>query len=135
MVKLETQEQKWRREGRKEAALMLMNNIEAESLEDDKLVSWGENGCSGDYSGYWNDKAVLEFFDVDSSESFIERQAKSFSAAMVKAEDAYFYEQFLVRIIESYKEDLSTNGESHLDKAAYFLGLHPDQVQKVSSHD
>ncbi len=128
MGKRETQEQKWRREGRKEAALMFMEKIDPESLEHEELVYWGEVGQCGDYSGCWEEDKVLAFFDVNASESFIERQTKAFNSVVVKADDAFFYESFLRSILKTYKDDLSTGGNTPLDNAAYFLGLHPDQL-------
>ncbi|WP_273859557.1 hypothetical protein [Photobacterium sp. GSS17] len=127
----ESKEQRWRREGRREAALLLMEKLSAESIEHTELVGWSSIADTGDYSGHWNEQAVFQFFNADITESYLEAQL----AAAMKTKSAYmdakFIEGMLRTIIEDYRHDLSTNGMTQLDKAAFYLGIHSKPPQET----
>ncbi|PSW14756.1 hypothetical protein C9I98_21460 [Photobacterium sanctipauli] len=127
---METKEQRWRKEGRREAALLLMQKTSAESIDNEELVSWSANGDAGDYSGYWNEKAVFTFFDAEISESYLDCQIQSAMMLQSASMDAKLIELMLKQVIEDYRHDLSTHGTTQLDRAAYYFGLHPDQKLK-----
>ncbi|MDK9789756.1 hypothetical protein [Vibrio sp. D431a] len=133
-MKNETDAQKWRREGRLEAAEILMDKLHPESLEHETMVEWSEDGCHGDRSGAWNRENVIAFFDCDVSESLIERQAGKLARYKNKSEELFHLDSMLRKIIIENNEMLTKDGNTTLDKAAYLLGLHPDQKMNESSN-
>ncbi|MGF1717298.1 hypothetical protein L4D08_20760 [Photobacterium chitinilyticum] len=128
---VETKEQRWRKEGRREAALLLMQKLSPEDIDHKEMVGWSENGDAGDYSGYWNEKSVFDFFDAEVKESYLDNQLKNANKLQSASMDAELVELMLKKIISDYQQDLTNNGMTQLDRAAYYFGLHPDQMQRT----
>lgn len=125
----ETKEQRWRKEGRREAANMLIEKLHPESIDHETMVG-SSRDISDEYCAYWNPEEVYKFFDAEQSESYLEQQLKIANKYHSEAMDARLVEGMLKKIIEDFSGHLSSNGNTQLDRAAYYLGLHPDQQPK-----
>ncbi len=118
---METREQRWRREGRREAAIILMQKLSEDQIDDNDLTIWNEDGSE---SCGWNEDAVFEMLDAQTTDSYLERKIKRYiSNNQNEVMDAKQIEYLLGKVIEENEKLLTGTLSTALDRAARYLGI------------